>query len=329
MSSYNTIIVAADKNRITDGQITLGSKYIFNSIRGIDLNVIREIDVDSELRHHWFENKPFPSEVDLILVVGTPWLWHNFQNSPKAIYLQQLIQYYPGVKVIYLGIGACVALDQLDSRDILQSEQERMMMNHLFKPYLTIVRDPLAQVKLKRNGIGSVLLPDPSVWALNQILKVHAFPPVDRNQYTQVWYDPLLGISKDFWISKPDRLANYQQRHTHFNHPDKAVYCVSEDEKLSGIKHAGTLPLTWPNLAACHMTLTKTKHLLTGRVHIAVPALSHGFMEIDLLPIDSRHLTFTTAKELLSKQPKAQYRDKYEQAIVRYLTGGVITNDIG
>lgn len=322
MKQINYITIQPDSNTVTDGQIMAGIEYILRTNPEIKFNKLKALNVDSN--QDWFHELPLKQDVNLILVCGTPFMWHDFQHSVKIKNTIDIIQHYTNVKVIFIGIGACIELDHMDSGGILESNNETRCLTHLYNnKNLVITRDVLAYKKLKRIQLNSALLPDPSLWAINLFTEAvpdqFKFVPNQKTQSTQVWYDPLIGISSVYWHRNPIQLQQYYQRYLNFKDPMKSVYCKTLAERDSAVRILNLEPQIWANPLAVHLTLSKTKRLQTGRVHIALPALSHDIPEIELIPIDSRYLTFESAKNLLKQKSKAEYLKQYHNLITSYL----------
>lgn len=286
----NLLLVGADQNNATDGMIVRGIRNLLHNALGS--STIDYLFLD--------DHNPMPEELlasgayDAILVAGTPWLWHYFQNTPKFKNLLKLFSLHPQARRILFGIGSCVDLGRYNST-ILRSTREREGMHLLTDGALTITRDPLAHGRLTENGLWSHLLACPAYWSVGKL------PAGDRP--TLIWTDPINTISQGYWKDNPDLLRQYYDTVRAFVQTYKPDVYTPMKYDLDTYKKIGSEEvrlLTGPD-STIEM-VKKSSVVLSGRVHNAVPAISAG-RPTGLIPFDSRSLVVSHVGGALVSSP--------------------------
>lgn len=274
-------MIGADATNSTDGVIVEGIRNVLNEylfISSVDYYYLNDY---VEQSHYVFN----PNEqYDLFVVCGTPWLWDQFQKSVKYKNLLTAINTHPESKIIFMGVGSCVGLG-LENTEILRRPDEQEAMRHLFTKGLCIVRDTLAHRYLTEAGVDSHCLPCPSYYCYGT--KKQYFGK-DHYKNVMIYYDASTGLSKS--VLNDEYYSKINQKFINFNNNfNPIVYSALSRE----ISKAEEINIRTPRLLqGWRHTLEimkSTKRVLSGRVHCAVPAIAAG-CEVELIPIDSRHL---------------------------------------
>lgn len=274
------LLVGPQPYNSTDGVILAGIQRLLKRFFGRyshDFLVINDI---AEMSHYALKSS---TQYDALFVCGTPWLWDSFQKSIKYKNLLRCFEIHQ-TKKVFMGIGSCLNLKDMDS-NILEREEEQKGMMDLFKDALIFTRDALSQQKLAKAGINSKHLPCPSYFCYEDIDSVN-------HQNVLIWCDPRQTISGADWLAS-SRLDKYCEIVRDFYlkyHPE--VYTVNPCE----IPLAEQIGLPIPKLlySVDHTldVMREANYVLSGRVHCAVPAFVKG-KALGLMPLDSRHLTLS------------------------------------
>ena len=274
------LFFSPDHTNSTDGVIVAGTRKLLRLIFGhYDFDYC-DIDRPRPLLEE--EHKGF-NRYDLIVVIGTPWLWEGFEKSIKWNNLKQLLSEHKGTKVIFLGIGSCYFHNFYLTKLKNQAIEE---IKEVYKDALIIVRDSLAQRKFKQAGLDVPLLLCPSYFAYHG--RLHRYFPRDKN--ILVWYDPTVGLSQSGWQDKEILERYFDVNLEFYNKYEPEVYTHLTKEIPLAIKIGLPQPKLiggWENTLTIMSTADR---VLSGRVHCAVPALVSGCVT-GLFYIDSRSKT--------------------------------------
>ena len=304
MSYKNILIVGADPERSTDGMIVRGTRTLLKeTLISPAKYTFVDVDETEDQSPEWFKGG-----YDLIVVAGTPWLWDHFYNTVKAKNLVECIKANPNAKRVFFGIGSCLPLGKFDSH-ILRNKKSQDYIRKFFSGALLIVRDSLAQDLLQSAGLGAILLPCPAYYSVD-----HYHNPKDNYL---IWYDPCQGISKSGWPRDSDDYREYAKRFYDYNAKYKPkVYCVYESEIPSALAAGLPKPEVIKGPSQTAEIASSASRMLTGRVHIGLPAAALG-ANVELLAVDSRYLTLAP----YSRAELGKARGEYRKHMQRYLYG--------
>lgn len=279
----------------TDGIIAAGAHNLLSEIFGkyeyntINSQKLGKLDFNSLPDACFYPNEKF----DAIVVLGTPWLWDQFYLSSKYINLMRAFDIHKQVRRVFLGVGSCLRLD--DSITLKREQEAEHLQLMMGGGAINIVRDSLAKEALDNAGVESHLLHCPSYFCYG------VTPTISIKSDTNilVWYNPLTGISNDYWQGNKENLDSYFDLIVSFYKAyNPQVYCAvnegihyEEDIKLT--KKLGLPPpIILQDWEHTKKIMGDGKIILSGRVHCGVPAYVQR-KQIGILPIDSRAKTLT------------------------------------
>lgn len=274
------LYIGPDIDTATDGNIVSGVFELFGKFEHISKYVYL---VDSRKME---DSEFFPEfDADLVVVMGTPWLWDNFQYSIKYKHLLQCFNFHPRAKKLFAGIGTCVDLGA-EKSGVLKTPPERYGIRKLFSNAKVMVRDSLSLDFLKNAGIEGIFLNCPSYYLTNP-------NPIEYKYPVLFYVDPLNTISHEYWRRNPDKLAEYNNIVQTFYHKySPKVFCA----RIENVESANNLGFkdveVVPTLSRCQEICAEGSFFLSGRVHCGVPAYRLG-KPVGILPIDSRAQTLT------------------------------------
>lgn len=310
------LIFGGECNTSTDGIIYEGCINLLNDTFGqcefvysSTGRVSRDLSLlsDEELK----VNERF----DAIIIPGSPWLWHLFHHSFKIKNLLKLKNLHKDTPLIFMGIGSCLPLGKYD----LMYDQEHInAIQEIFKNSLTFVRDSLAKDILDNANVESFLFPCPSYYCYKTLPKQ---PQEEKHLIS--FFEPshtFYSISHGDWQDK-DKLDEYYNRLLEYQKKYNAdVVCKEQGE----VKYAQRIGLPTPRVLKDKYdtmnTMKSYTHMLSGRVHHGVPFFVSGFKELELIPIDSRHLTYEDFKNINSINLQT-YGALYKLYIKKYVEG--------
>lgn len=304
----NVLMVGPDEWSSTDGMIILGIKYLLErSLKDQEVNY-KYIILKNSIPQNAVEFD-MNSEVDLVVVCGTPWLWDSFQDSVKYQNLATCFSKHPNAKRVFMGIGSCLPLEWINS-DLCRRPEEVAGIKKLFEGSTIIVRDHIAKDILDFAGIENYHLPCPAFFS-NRHEKVQLIKSYNRatDENALIYTDPRLTLSASLW-QDPAKVDEYHSKVKEFYHEYRPlVYCVSSAEQKSFMD----LGLPKPKLIRTYQDTVKAvenaRRILSGRVHCAVPGyglhIENGYtpVYIDLMDIDSRVFTFTNFNNIYNFDP--------------------------
>ena len=230
-------------------------------------------------------------EFDALIVCGTPWLWDKCVGSRKYEELRYLLNRYRHTKKIALGIGACLPFHF--GKDLICADATiAAALRDFWQTFdLITTRDRLASEILNACGVTTHHTCCPSILSTSgyggQAPKRHT-----PNRGALVFYLPQAGISReslpedfvDDYVSMQLALAAAK---------NLDIACLTETEaKYLGQRlkvDASTIRIL-SNADDIHAFVEGRKLLVTGRVHVAIPALMSR-CDAYLLPVDSRYRT--------------------------------------
>lgn len=230
-------------------------------------------------------------DFDLLIVCGTPWLWDNCVPSRKYEELGRLLKRYAGSRKIALGIGACVPFHH--GKDLVfADEHAATALRDIWQQFdLITTRDDIAADILTACGVPSHHEFCPSVLGFRFCQDRSRSRPKSRRG-ALIFYLPQFGISRE---SLPDDFIDdyvkMQLTIAAAKNLELACLLDSEAEYLAyRLKIAlGSIPLLG-NADAIYRFVADKPLVVTGRVHVAIPALMAGCRAC-LLPVDSRYRT--------------------------------------
>lgn len=260
----------------TDAMIYAGTKYLFDQA-AIPIHQYETIN-DTEM-----EDIQVSSYPDLIVVLGTPWVWDKCWLSAKFQNAINFLRKFPNSKKIFFGIGSCLPIEATEEvrEDLIQN---RNKLDELFTlADQIIVRDSLAEEILEHLSIQ--MLPCPAFYAINEESESSIDP-------VMIWYDPTIGISSVNWQKDGKAFSKYCERFLDWYHQyNPRIYCINKQEQQSAIEIGLPKPSIIQGVDRAKLVLKNSNTVLSGRVHFAVPTYKvHSFVE--LVPVDTRARTF-------------------------------------
>ena len=326
-------IFGCEKNTSTDGVIYRGTTTILSRLYPeAEYSYLKEASRfyrDSTILSD--EELLAGQKFDAIIFPGSPAIWDQYHKTPKIHNLLRAKQIH-NCPVIWMGIGACLPLDH---RDILYTEDHLKATKEIFGDDLVIVRDSLAKSIMDRAGVSSEHLACPSYWSQRVVNFGYNLPKIDdehtelvpvevklsyldnsihsvpspRKENLIVFYEPTIGLSHQSWTD-PKKLEEYYDIFREFakNGADVVVKDVEEVEfaEKIGLTDVRVLKDVDDTLD----TVCKYKNVLSGRVHVGVPAAISG-CNFGVIPIDTRYLTIpghdVNTKSELDKIQKLGY----------------------
>jgi len=304
----NILLIGPAETNSTDGVIVKGIKYLLNrSYPNCDITYKFLIDIIPQTPNDFNVG----TQYDIVVVCGTPWLWDSFQNTDKFKNLKMAFNNHPEAKKLFMGIGTCLHLKDADS-DILERPNEVTAMHEVYDNATVIVRDHLALAKLTKAGIKAALLPCPAYYAYGDEV------PTAIKQYNVLIYqDPTESISKGDWQDQSKLNDYYAVMHQFRDAYNALVYCANPSD-LPGAEANGFTPISVLNTVEETLELMRfAKHVLSGRVHNAVPAIVQG-ADTKLMALDTRSYVVTDFEHVADFKPYLSYYDKIIKSIFNH-----------
>jgi hypothetical protein len=195
----------------------------------------------------------------------------------------------PQAKTIFLGVGSCYPLgkEQQISDSIVKLGAEKV--KEFFEGSTVVVRDHLILETLTSCQVKSELLVCPAYFAEENEPR----GALDKQRASLFFYDPGNGISSGCFTQEERELLIKKQ----FNwarEKNAMIYVVNQHE-MDLVSSAGFFVQLLKTTDQAFFALLKSTKVLSGRVHIAIPALSLG-IPTELIPVDSRAQTMEYAR---------------------------------
>ena len=242
-------------------------------------------------------DKFIKSDIDLLVVAGTPWIWDMCQKSDKYKRLEYIVDGMPNVKKIALGLGASFPLATnafsmyFDHPDKLRFAT-RSFKNIWGKFDFISCRDMLAYDCIKLTGIDCDLHYCPA-----------SFIDVPSDSLTHdkpvlVFHNPRCGTSTEALDERfVEDYIGFQLKFIDKHNPKIIAMCKSDLDWL--VDHERT---DWKKVEQQGMLITQPEQLydrlrdasfvISSRVHAAIPAALMG-KPTYIMPVDTRYLTAT------------------------------------
>lgn len=225
--------------------------------------------------------------LDANAVVGTPWFWDACAGSDKYQWLRHLLDASPPLMAV--GVGSCFPLGR-DERMILDSPDQSEAIRSLWSRFTRVsVRDEMAKRLLDALGVHCILLPCPSVFAVDP----EPLPP------------PTPG-STIYITTRPWGTDTCHSQFLDHKAPDVTMFNYGYGKRSTND--------VWRFLD--HLASYET--IISERVHAVTPFA--GLRRTAVIPVDSRHLTSTNAGVALYPsiaKPDASlrphWRERYQQ----------------
>jgi hypothetical protein len=272
------LLIGADQNNSRDGVIVQGIRSL------LDLFVKEYHTHYHFLNDHADEADNAIKDTDYthIIISGTPWLWDQFHHSVKYGNLLKILNSQLTAKVMFCGIGSCIGLEYLDS-EICEDDSHLQGMQDLFSRGVVICRDDIIQKKLNKAGVFSAFLPCPSFFCfLNKKLNI------EKNENVLIWSDPEKLISACDWQEQSKLQNIYELCKFYAKQFHAKVYCAEMNDFPKALEIGLPEPILLHDWRQTLATMEKANHVLSGRVHCAVPAFVLG-KPTSIIPFDSRH----------------------------------------
>lgn len=269
------LAIGADHTNGRDGIIVQGIRNLFPEYK---LTYVLIDDFKPQAVQEFFPEQDF----DLILYCGTPFLWDQMFRSHKYKNTMACRNAHPEAKMVWMGIGSCLNLSDANG-PILRSNKEQEQLFNTFGNDKVIVRDSLAHELLNQSSVKNTFLPCPSYFCFN------SFGNMTDIYNTLFFYEPSIGISSGDWNPSSKKYKDYIDINRAFIELYNPVIYCTEVEKIYVLKHFGTMPVITDDVKSTLFAATHANHVLSGRVHNAVPCLAKN-KKVMLLPIDTRSL---------------------------------------
>lgn len=232
---------------------------------------------------------------DLIVVCGTPFLWDQCASSEKYSALEEILNAHRDSRKIAVGLGSCFPMHEVYTG--LAFRQDHARIQKLFGPFEKITcRDRLIYHAFRNLGLRATLEPCPSVWATKgEDLDIRK----DRDVYCA--YDAMSGLSRSAFLPGFKEKWEDISRVALASLDNPIVIVVSQKEvewarNVLGVEaecvaqtEAKDDPTMEP-IRKIMRILAQANRVISGRVHIAIPAASLA-KDVTLLGVDSRVLT--------------------------------------
>jgi len=271
-------------------QWNIGDDVYFQGTQSLLTEAIGEheiVEADMEMCCQNIDNveKLLNFEVDLIVTVGAPWLYSNFESSWQATLLRKILPHYSFTKKIAFGLGGCSGLNKNYFRNMAA-------LNAVAETFgqfdLVFAREPMTAQFLELSGVKAQTLLDSAVFFPMQKYVKKLDLKITNERPVFCYFDFEAGISSgDFTEVEGLRIRQmYQYIVAKY---DPIVYCVNEPEvrkaEALGIKdcqwiwhYEDILPL-----------LAKASFFISARVHQATLAKLLN-KKVYVIPFDIRYL---------------------------------------
>jgi hypothetical protein len=235
------------------------------------------------------ERVVLPEGTTHIIVSGSPWLWDRAWRSPKWRSMTQICKDNPQAKVLFLGVGSCYPLgkEQEISDSIVKLGATKV--KEFFDGATIVVRDHLILETLTQCGVKAELLVCPAYFAKENLPYSEAKKPHN----SLFFYDPKNGISAGCFTDE-ERNALVKKQFDWAKEKNAMVYVVNQHE-MNIASSAGFFVKMLHDTDQAFAALHASSEVLSGRVHLAIPALSLG-IPTELIPVDSRAQTVEYAR---------------------------------
>jgi len=269
-------------NNLGDLLTLKGSEWLISQALGEHIHYMADLD-ELEPNPDLVFSKFKDVSIDVLIVSGTPWLWDHCEVSLKYRVLINLLQLFPDTLKIALGIGSCYTSNTLCFNSI-KATHIREVWSH-FNCIFT--RDCLAYSILKLMNLEVYDELDTAV----HLKKVWTSPKYSKEEKTQtslIFYQPELGLAKaGLGLDFINQYNLFQLDFIKRYNPN--IYVISPDES-SWLKDKSITSEVIPNVSRLLEILVKSKFVVSGRLHSAIPARVLGISTY-LMPVDSRALT--------------------------------------
>jgi polysaccharide pyruvyl transferase WcaK-like protein len=280
----NITLLGPDWNNSTDGVIWQGTE---NLLRHAHPNArLRRIFLQDTAKQVWTEDDLSPA--DMLVIVGTPWLWDSFQSSWKYRNALELSKRLYKARLVFMGIGSCLSIHNRPE-DVLKRSGEVEGMRELFSAQrdggtTVIVRDELAEAYLTSAGVDCTFLPCPAYFAYGLVQP-------DWSEYgrpVMVVQDPRASISAVDYVKEHMRMRIISETYKAFyNDHNPLVKVVNAADLLYAVSLGFTNVQYLEGWKDTLHVMSRAGVVLSGRAHCAVPAAALG-KPVKIIPIDSR-----------------------------------------
>jgi hypothetical protein len=219
---------------------------------------------------------------DVLVLSGTPWVWDSFAQCPKVKALQHILARDESSLRIVMGAGSCYLPGYPPGKsDIAAVRQVFGSFDAIF------CRDRLAyEVFEEALGERARWRPCPASYAA-EVLGITASR---HEELALVFLDPYHCFNGSF--QSPETQAAIMDHQIGLMQAGARVVCMTEGDASFYRSRFGE-----PHLASARPKeiveyLGRFQHVVSGRIHGAVPPLSMG-ARCEVLPLDSRILTAT------------------------------------
>lgn len=275
----NILLIGPDPNNSTDGVIVKGMHNLFeHSFGSYTYKYVFINDHGYMIPDEFFYWEKF----DIVAVCGTPWLWDSFQNSPKYKNLEMCFSVHSESKKLFMGVGSCLSLDNIDS-NILERPEEVQAFKNTYSNATVIVRDHLAFDKLTKIRIDSHHLPCPAYFCYGV-----EFKPNDiKKDNVLIFMDPAKSISSSVWQDSSKVLKYRNLIKAFYSKYNPVVYCAKLEDRKNCLEIGLPEPILLDHYSETMKIMETANIVLSTRVHCGVPAFVQN-KSIGLVPLDTR-----------------------------------------
>jgi len=208
-----------------------------------------------------------------------------------------------------MGIGSCFCIKDYHLFDQIHKEKTK----EIYANSLIFVRDSLAKIQIESSGLDCTHIPCPSYFSTLE----DNFPKTKDSLL--VYYEPKIGVSQVDWHD-PKKLQEFYDKNTEFQRKYNADVVVKEASEVEWAEKIGLpTPRVLTDSEDTLKTVSKYRRVLTGRVHIGVPALITG-CSVELIPVDSRYLTISDFSGQNLTRDLSEDLKIYQSLIKKFLT---------
>jgi hypothetical protein len=216
------------------------------------------------------------SQMDILVLGGTPWLWDRCELSVKYLCFKKVLELFNNKPKIALGIGSCYALNLYPNEYVSELKSIWESFNFIS------TRDSIASSYLCLLG----------VYNYNTFCTSSFYPnykySIRNNELGVVFYNPKEGVSQG--VLTPEYIDNYNNYQISIIKKYSATAFVLTNEEQNFLRNHNIEAHKFVDHFDVINKLSTVSTLVSGRIHSAIPARMMGVRTF-ILPVDSRWLT--------------------------------------
>lgn len=243
-------------------------------------------------------------DVDLVVTVGAPWLYSNFESSWQVTMLRNLLPHYSSVKKIAFGLGGCAGLDKPYFRNMSALDAARETFGQFD---LVFAREPMTAQFLELAGVNTQVLLDSAVFfPISKYVKQLELK-MTQERPVFCYFDFEAGISAGDFTEK-DGLRMREMYKYIVKKYDPIVYCVNEPE-VEKAKELEIPDCKWIwHYEDILPLLAQASFFISARVHQATLAKLLN-KKVYIIPFDIRYLCASALGVIpIFSQPEPQLK---------------------